>query len=114
MLRRTKINKRTHIVADIDGKNIFRAFSASTLPGWAILPLRLFLAISFLAAGLDKLGDPAFLDPSARNYIGQQIAHFAPGTPLEGFLLNFAVPNAMLFGVMVMGGELCIGIAVLL
>src|SRR5207248_2343068 len=42
------------------------------------------------------------------------IARFAPGTPLEGFLTNFAVPNADLFGVMVMGGELCIAIAVLL
>jgi thiosulfate dehydrogenase [quinone] large subunit len=79
-----------------------------------MLPIRLFLGISFLAAGWDKLTDPAFLDPSARDYIGQQIGRFAPGTPLEGFLLNFAVPNASLFGVMVMGGELCIGIAVLL
>ena len=91
-----------------------RSFLASALPGWSILPLRLFLGISFLAAGWDKLTDPAFLDPSARDYIGQQIGRFAPGTPLEGFLLNFAVPNASMFGVMVMGGELCIGIAVLL
>jgi thiosulfate dehydrogenase [quinone] large subunit len=78
------------------------------------LPLRLFLGVSFVAAGLDKLGDPAFLDPTARNYIGRQIAGFAPGTPLEGFLLNFAAPNAGLFGILVMGGELCIAIAVLL
>src|SRR5438067_8131199 len=90
------------------------ALPASTIPGWTILPLRLFLGISFLSAGWDKLTDPASLDPSARDYIGQQIGRFAPGTPLEGFLLNFAVPNASLFGVMVMGGELCIGIAVLL
>src|SRR5207253_6209061 len=83
-------------------------------PGWAILPLRLFLGISFLAAGFDKLSDPAFLDPGARDYIGHQIAGFAPGTPLEGFLVNFALPNADLFGVMVMGGELCIAVAVLL
>lgn len=87
---------------------------SSALPGLAILPLRLFLGISFLAAGWDKLTDPTFLDPSARTYIGNQIAGFAPGTPLEGFLLNFAMPNASLFGLLVMGGELCIGIAVLL
>ncbi len=88
--------------------------SGITLPGWAILPLRLFLGVSFLIAGLDKLGDPAFLDPTARQYIGRQISGFAPDTPLERFLLNVAVPNAGLFGVMVMGGELCIGVAVLL
>lgn len=88
--------------------------SAIIIPGWVILPMRLFLGASFLAAGLDKLGDPAFLDPAAREYIGQQISGFAPGTPLEVFLLNVALPNAGLFGVMVMGGELCIGVAALL
>lgn len=88
--------------------------ATSAIPGWAILPLRFFLGGSFLLAGLDKLGDPSYLNPAARDYIGQQIARFAPGTPLEGFLLNFAVPNAALFGVLTMGGELCIGIAALL
>ena len=85
-----------------------------TLPGGAILPLRLFLGLSFLSAGFDKLTDPSYLDPTARNYIGQQIVRMAPGTPLEGFLTNIAAPNATLFGVMTMGGEFCIGLAVLL
>jgi thiosulfate dehydrogenase [quinone] large subunit len=84
------------------------------IPGWAVLPLRFFLGGSFLIAGFDKLSDAAFLDPASRDYIGNQIAGFAPGTPLEGLLTNFAVPNANLFGVMVMGGEICIGLAVLL
>ena len=97
-----------------DSRPVFGKLSAPPLPGWAILPLRLFLGVSFLAAGLDKLGDPAFLDPAARDYIGRQITRFAPGTPLESFLTSFAVPNADLFGVMVMGGELCIAIGVLL
>jgi thiosulfate dehydrogenase [quinone] large subunit len=76
--------------------------------------LRLFLGGSFLVAGLDKLNDPAFLDPAAPGYLGKQIAGFAPGTPLEGFLRQVALPNATLFGVLVMGGELCIAVAVLL
>ncbi len=97
-----------------EDRELSKKFGVPALPGWAVLPLRLFLGGSFIAAGLDKLGDPAFLDPTSRDYIGQQIARFAPGTPLEGFLLNFAVPNAGLFGVLVMGGELCIGVAVLL
>jgi thiosulfate dehydrogenase (quinone) large subunit len=91
-----------------------RLLDAPPIPGWAILPMRGFLGFSFIAAGLDKLTDPAFLDPAARNYIGNQIAGMARGTPIEGFLLGVAQPNAPLFGVMVMGGELCIGVAVLL
>lgn len=84
------------------------------IPDWTILPLRLFLGVSFVSAGFDKLTDPAFLDPLARNYIGNQIALFAPVTPLEGFLTNVAVPNASAFGLLVMGGELMIGLAVLI
>src|SRR5215217_5324043 len=87
---------------------------APALSAWTVLPLRLFLGGTFLLAGLDKLADPTFLDPAARTYLGNQIAGFAPGTPLEGPLLALAVPNAALFGVLVMGGEICIGLAVLL
>lgn len=91
-----------------------RRIREESIAGWAILPMRLFLGISFLAAGFDKLADPAFLNPQASAYIGRQIAGFAVGTPLEGFLMNIAVPNADLFGIMVMGGEICIGVATLL
>ena len=98
----------------IEKQTTAQAVAAQAWPGWAILPLRLFLGISFLAAGYDKLSDPAFLNPAARDNIGQQIARMAPGTPLEGFLQAVALPNAQLFGIMVMGGELCIGAAVLL
>jgi thiosulfate dehydrogenase [quinone] large subunit len=76
--------------------------------------LRLFLGISFLSAGWDKLTDPTYLNPASASSIGGQISQFATGTPLQGFLLSFAAPNATLFGVLVMGGELCIGAAVLL
>jgi len=76
--------------------------------------LRLFLGISFLSAGIDKLTDPSYLDPSSRDYIGNQIALMAVGSPIEGFLTGVAVPHAILFGLLVMGGELLIGMAVLL
>src|SRR6476646_4163831 len=99
---------------DSGKKRISSLLNSQVIPGWTVLPLRLFLAFSFLSAGWDKLSDPAFLDPAARDYIGNQIAGFAPGTPLEGFLLNFAMPNATLFGLMTMAGEICIGLAVLL
>jgi thiosulfate dehydrogenase [quinone] large subunit len=94
--------------------NLTSLLTGRTIAGGAILPLRLFLGLSFLSAGFDKLTDPGYLDPSARNYIGRQITAMAPGTPLEGFLTNIAAPHATLFGVLTMGGEFCIGLAVLL
>jgi thiosulfate dehydrogenase [quinone] large subunit len=81
---------------------------------WALLPLRLFLGITFIYAGLQKLTDPQFFNPSAHGYIGKQIAAFATGSPLHAFLLQVAVPHATLFGLLVSYGELAIGIGTML
>jgi thiosulfate dehydrogenase (quinone) large subunit len=80
---------------------------------WAMLPLRLFLGITFIYAGIQKLTDPQYFDPSARRYIGNQIAAFASGSPMHGFLVNVAGPHAMLFGALVAYGELAIGLGAL-
>jgi thiosulfate dehydrogenase (quinone) large subunit len=81
--------------------------------GWAVLPLRLFLGITFIYAGIQKLTDPQYFDPSARRYIGNQIAAFASGSPMHGFLVNVAEPHAMLVGALVAYGELAIGLGAL-
>ncbi len=79
----------------------------------AVLPLRLFLAISFIAAAWDKLSDPQFLDSTASRYIGKQLGGFAGVSPIGDFLTNVAVPNATLFGLSVLLGELAIGLGTL-
>ncbi len=86
----------------------------NSLPGWALLPLRLFLGITFTYAGVQKLTDPDYFRPEAAGYIGKQIASFATGSPLSAFLLHVAVPHATLFGACVVSGEVAIGIATLL
>jgi len=62
--------------------------------GWILVPLRLFLGVTFVYAGVQKLTDPQYFNPAARGYIGHQIAAFALGSPLRGFLTNVAVPHA--------------------
>ena len=58
----------------------------------ALLPLRLFLGVTFVYAGWQKLSDPGFLTPGSATYIGTQLHAFASGTP-GGFLLRwFALP----------------------
>lgn len=90
-----------------------RAQSNRTL-GWVILPLRLFLGITFVYGGIQKLTDMQYFDPSARGYIGRQIQAIATGSPLHVFLINIVQPHASLFGALVAYGELAIGISVLL
>jgi thiosulfate dehydrogenase (quinone) large subunit len=76
----------------------------------ALLPLRLFLGVTFVYAGYQKLSDPGFLTPGSATYIGTQLHAFASGTP-GGFLLRwFALPSPRAAGVGVALAEIAIGI----
>ena len=81
---------------------------------YAVLPLRLFLGVTFLYAGLQKIADPGFLHPGASTYVGIQLQAFAGHSPI-GFLLEwFALPVPQLAGIAVITAELTIGLSVLL
>jgi len=81
-------------------------------PALALLPLRLFLGVTFVYAGIQKLSDPGFLHPGAPTYIGTQLHGFAAGTP-GGFVLRvFALPHPGLAGVGVAISEILIGLLV--
>lgn len=84
-------------------------FSASLL--W---PLRIFMGLTFLYAGLQHLTDPAYFDPSKQGYIGNLVSQYAVGSPIHNFLLGIVVPNAVSFGYAVGIGESLIGVATLL
>jgi len=79
-----------------------------------LLPLRLFLGITFLYAGIQKLTDPQFFNPSATSFIGKQIMAFAHGSPIHNVLLHVALPHAVFFGALIALGEIAIGIGTLL
>jgi thiosulfate dehydrogenase (quinone) large subunit len=79
-------------------------------PGAALLPLRLFLGVTFVYAGVQKLTDPGFLHAGSPTYIGTQLEGFAGGTP-GGFLLRtFAIPHPELAGIGVAIAEIAIGL----
>src|SRR3989440_10688206 len=80
---------------------------------WVLLPMRLFLGITFIYAGLQKLADPQFFNPAARGYIGKPIMAFATGSPLHDILIRI-VPHAAFFGSLVAYGEIAIGLGTLL
>jgi thiosulfate dehydrogenase [quinone] large subunit len=55
---------------------------------YSTVPLRLFLALTFVYAGLQKIADPEFLDPTAPTYIGAQLQSFTTTSPI-GFLIEW-------------------------
>lgn len=79
-----------------------------------MLPMRLFLGITFIYAGVQKLTDPQFFHHATPGYIGNQIVAFAHGSPLQYFLIHIALPHAILFGMVVALGEIAIGLGALL
>ncbi len=82
--------------------------------GWALLPLRLYLAAVFLYAGWSKITNPQFLNPHARGYFGHFVGFMAKQSPISGFLLHVVIPHAQLFGVLVAYGEFAVGLGTLL
>jgi thiosulfate dehydrogenase (quinone) large subunit len=93
-----------------DQKNIYHVH----ISRWVLLPLRLFLGITFVYAGIQKFTDPQFFHPDKAGFIGRQMIAFANGSPIGGFLLHIVVPHAMLFGFMVAYGEIAIGLGILI
>ncbi len=80
--------------------------------GWSLFPVRLFLGLTFVYGGVQKLSDPGFLHPGAPTYIGTQLHGFANGTP-GGFLLRaFAIPHPAISGLGVALAEIAIGLLV--
>lgn len=77
----------------------------------AILPLRLFLGITFIYAGLQKIADPGFLQPGSKTYIGTQLTGFAAHSPIAFLINTFALPAPQLTGAGVIAAELAIGVA---
>jgi thiosulfate dehydrogenase [quinone] large subunit len=76
----------------------------------ALLPLRLFLGVTFVYAGVYKLSDAGFLHAGSDTYIGDQLEGFARGTPGGWLLETFALPRPVLAGIGVAVLEIAIGL----
>lgn len=89
------------------------AAARALIPGWVFAPLRLFLGVTFIYAGIQKFTDPQFFNPHAIGYIGKQLQAFAVGSPLHGLLLSVAIPHAAFWGAAIAWGEIAIGLGAL-
>ncbi len=83
------------------------------IPGVAILPLRLFLGLTFVYAGIQKLTDSGFFRAGSPTYIGAQLLAFSRGSPIA-FLLDQMMGQAVAIGALTILTEVAIGLLVLL
>lgn len=79
----------------------------------ALLPLRVFLGLTFIYAGLDKLLTPAFLRASGVGSIGQQLQGFTRDSPLTPLIQAIALPQPELIGLLMAIAEIAVGLGAL-
>ncbi|MFI6000792.1 DoxX family membrane protein [Streptomyces sp. NPDC051366] len=79
---------------------------------YALLPLRIFLGVTFVYAGLDKLTDSAFLSASGPGSIGE-LMHGVRDTSAIPALVDWALLSPVAFAVVLAIGELLVGLGVL-
>ncbi|MGW7274201.1 DoxX family protein [Streptomyces sp. NPDC054864] len=80
---------------------------------YALLPLRIFLGVTFIYAGLDKLTDSAFLSAGGDGSIGQQMRDIR-GLSAIPELVDLALKSPVGFGYAIALGELAVGIGTLI
>ncbi|GAA2290431.1 DoxX family protein [Streptomyces kunmingensis] len=80
---------------------------------YALLPLRVFLGVTFIYAGLDKLTDSAFFRANGTGSIGEQMRNVRDISAIPE-LVDLALKSPAGFGYAIAFGELAVGIGTLL
>src|SRR3954470_21460652 len=82
-------------------------------PRWVLLPLRAYLAVAFLYAGLSKIADRSFLDASSPSSMHATLVAVRDQSPIGGLLGPVADPSFG-FGLLMALGEVAVGLGLLL
>jgi thiosulfate dehydrogenase [quinone] large subunit len=79
----------------------------------ALLPLRAFLGVTFVYAGIDKLTDPNFLQATGPGSIGAQLDGFVKVSPIAPLVQLFGQPFPVAVGLLIAIAEIAIGLGAL-
>ena len=82
-------------------------------PGWVLLPLRAFLGVTFVYAGMLKLTDSTYLDPTSPNSVQAQMLRAAKTSPI-GPLVTLSAHMSTATGLLIAFGELAVGLGTVL
>ncbi|NBE53453.1 DoxX family membrane protein [Streptomyces sp. YC537] len=92
-----------------DGRGGLRA----TLARHALLPLRIFLGVTFIYAGLDKITDSTFMSASGAGSIAETMQGVRDSSAIPA-LVDLALKSPLGFGYAIAIGELAVGLGTLL
>jgi len=87
--------------------------ASKAVRAWALLPLRLFLGLTFIDAGAGKLLSPAYFGAGPRSFVALARG-FAEGSPLAGPVRAVVLPRPFLFALLLAVLELVVGVCAVL
>ncbi|MFE2421382.1 DoxX family protein [Streptomyces hokutonensis] len=93
----------------LDGDRNWR----DTATRYALLPLRVFLGVTFIYAGLDKLTDSAFMKASGAGSVGETMRAVRDSSAIPA-LVDLSLKSPVGFGYAIAFGELAVGIGTLI
>ncbi|MFD4524459.1 DoxX family protein [Streptomyces sp. NPDC058470] len=93
----------------LDGRRDWR----DSATRYALLPLRVFLGVTFIYAGLDKLTNSAFMADSGAGSIGDMMRSVRDSSAIPA-LVDLSLKNPVGFGYAIAFGELAVGIGTLI
>ena len=112
-MNRVAGKNRTSHVASIDHSGDATRVTGTMAPGWPLLPLRLFLGVTFVYAGLQKLANRSFLTGSSSASIHAQLNGAVRTSPIHG-LVGGLVHVSTAVGIVIAIGEVAVGVGTLL
>ncbi|GGK68013.1 DoxX family protein [Streptomyces flaveus] len=80
---------------------------------YALLPLRVFLGVTFIYAGIDKLTDSAFMSEAGSGSIGDMMRTVRDSSAIPE-LVDLSLKNPVGFAYAIAFGELAVGIGTLI
>ncbi|MFF0199134.1 DoxX family protein [Streptomyces sp. NPDC005017] len=83
-----------------------------TASQYALLPLRVFLGVTFIYAGLDKLTDSSFMQDSGAGSIGEMMRGVRDSAAIPA-MVDLALKSPVGFGYAIAFGELAVGLGTL-
>jgi thiosulfate dehydrogenase [quinone] large subunit len=83
-----------------------------TATRYALVPLRIFLGVTFVYAGIDKLTDSAFMSDSGAGSLGDTMRAVRDSSAIPA-LVDLALKSPVGFGYAIALGELAVGLGTL-
>ncbi|WP_055690107.1 DoxX family protein [Streptomyces prasinus] len=93
----------------LDGDRDWR----DTATRYALLPLRIFLGVTFIYAGIDKLTDSVFMKDAGSGSIGDMMRAVRDSSAIPA-LVDMSLESPVAFGYAIALGELAVGIGALI